>query len=319
MKYSKISVIICTKNRFADFKATIESLIKQTRLPDELIVADSSDTKVISEYLNSSDIPIQFRYFHTTPGLTHQRNVGIEKSSGDILFFFDDDVDLEVNYIELIEKVFLSDTSLTIGAAGGRISNSEQVGSKSILSWLKRKYFSTLRYIFLQSKLGDGKFRYSGMPSYPYLRKISGYIECLSGCSMAFRRQIFNQAQFDEELPNYSLMEDADISKQVLNAGYKIYYEASAVLEVKVSPHSRLSERELAEVRVLHYTYYFRKHWPQTLWRKAVLYWTLLGLFILYLHSSLGRQGVLSAIKKISRADQKKELNSKNARIDTAK
>jgi len=294
-----ISVIICTRNRFADFEATIGSLAKQIRLPDELIVVDSSDTEGVHEYLNRSNIPMPFYYFHTRPGLTYQRNVGIEKSRGQLLFFFDDDIHLEPNYIELIEKVFIDDTLGRIGAVGGRIAGMKRREKTSIFHWLKKNYFNMLRHIFLQSDFGTGRFRYSGMPTHPHLLMTSRYIECLSGCCMAFRRQVFTLARFDEKLRGYGQMEDADISKQVLNAGYKIYYEASAVLDHKISAADRLKDRELAEMTVLNYAYLFRKHWAQNLGRKIAFYWTLLGLFVLYIHSSLGRQGVLSGFKQI--------------------
>ncbi len=235
---STISVIICTRNRFEDFKTMIASLIQQTRLPDELIVVDSSDTIVIPEYLDSNNIQFRLHYFHTNPGLTYQRNVGIEKSRGELLFFFDDDVDLKKNYLELAEKVFLDDILCTTGAVGGRIVGLEQAGQKSIFYRLKRRYFDMLRYVFLQSNFGNGKFRYSGMPTHPHLLKAGGYIECLSGCCMAFRREVFKTVRFDENLSGYGQMEDTDISKQLLDAGYKIYYEASAVLEHKVSLRS---------------------------------------------------------------------------------
>jgi hypothetical protein len=47
------------------------------------------------------------------------------------------------------------------------------------------------------------------------------------------------------------------------------------------------------------YAYLFYKHWPQTRLRKAAFWWTLLGLFLLYLPSSPGRQGVLHGVKRM--------------------
>jgi len=92
---SMISVIICTRNRFDDFRKTLQSLTQQSRLPDELIVVDSSDNLQIEGYLKSMELQVSFHYFHTNPGLTFQRNHGVKKSIGDLLFFFDDDVDLD--------------------------------------------------------------------------------------------------------------------------------------------------------------------------------------------------------------------------------
>lgn len=294
--HKTISVIICTKDRLDDFKETIVSLSKQTRLPDEMVVVDSSENENIHSYLKSVEIPFVWSYFHTVPGLTHQRNVGIEKSSGDLLFFFDDDVDLEHEYIGLIEKTFKDDLLSIIGAVGGRIINPQQVKRMTLMFWLKRKFFNTLRHVFMQSDFGNGQFRYSGMPSHPHLSKTSGYIECLSGCCMAFRREVFRGVQFDENLSGYGCMEDADISKQVLNAGYKIYYSASATLIHKVSPQDRLKIGQLAEMTVINYAYLFRKNWPQNLLRRISFFWTLLGLFLINGHSLSGRCGVINGI-----------------------
>lgn len=294
-----ISVIICTKNRFDDFKETIESLTDQHRLTDELVVVDSSDNENVCHYLESIEVPCEYRYLHTAPGLTYQRNIGVKNSNGDLIFFFDDDVELNPNYIGLVEKVFEEDASHLIGAVGGRISNSLNPGKVTFLFWLKRKFFNTLRYIFMQSDFGSGMFRYSGMPTHPHLLQDSRYIECLSGCCMAFRREVFRSAQFDEKLSGYGLMEDADISKQVLDAGYKIYFEAFAILTHKVSPQDRLKIGQLAEMAVINYAYLFQKNKHQQLMRKLAYYWALLGLFLLHGHSSLGRRGVINGIKRI--------------------
>ena len=294
-----ISVIICTKNRLNDFKETVTSLVKQNRLPDEIVVVDSSDNENIREYLGSIEVPCEYRYFHSAPGLTYQRNIGVKKSNGDLIFFFDDDVELDSNYIGLVEKVFKEDASHFIGAVGGRISASQDVGKMTFVSWVKRKFFNTLRFVFLQSDFGNGMFRYSGMPTHPHLLRDNRYIECLSGCCMAFRREVFRSVIFDESLTGYGLMEDADISKQVLDSGCKIYYESSAMLNHKVSSQDRLKIGQLAEMTVLNYAYLFQKHWPRQLLRKFAFYWALLGLFLLYGHSSLGRRGVINGLKHV--------------------
>ena len=66
---------------------------------------------------------------------------------------------------------------------------------------------------------------------------------------------------FDETLVRYGLMEDTDISKQVLNVGYKIYYHASAMLVHNESPKNRLNYRQWAKMTVVNYEYLFRKSW----------------------------------------------------------
>ena len=59
---SKITVIICTRNRFDDFRSTIASIMLQNRLPDELVIVDSSDAQELDGYLKSADLPVAVKY-----------------------------------------------------------------------------------------------------------------------------------------------------------------------------------------------------------------------------------------------------------------
>ena len=295
----KISVIICTRNRFEDLTKTLPSLVSQTRLPDEIIIVDSSDNEQSKKYITSIHLPFSVRYFHTRAGLTLQRNYGIQESIGDLIFFFDDDVDLDVNYLSAVEKVFVNDRLNKIGAVGGRIVASENKNLFSVRVKLEKVIFATIRFIFGLVGNRNGKFYWSGMPSHPHATIKNGFIECLSGCCMAFRREVFNKIQFDENLTGYGLMEDVDISKQTLDAGYKIYYQTSATLIHNESPMNRLKVQQWAEMSVINYDYLFRKNWSKDTWRYFFYYWAMLGLIAVNFHSMKGLQGTFSGLKKV--------------------
>jgi GT2 family glycosyltransferase len=292
----KISVIICTRNRFYDFTKTLPSIAAQSRVPDELIVVDSSDEKRLEAYLTSAKLPFPIRYFHTQPGLTLQRNYGIHECSSDLIFFFDDDVDLNANYLTEVEKVFKSDINHEIGAVGGKIIEKSPLSARIKLEQFT---FYVLRLFFGVVGIRNGKFYPSGMPSHPHKNQQSGYIECLSGCCMAFRREVFGKAKFDEALAHYALMEDVDISKQTLDAGYKIYYQTSATLIHNESPMNRLKVQQWAEMSVVNYDYLFRKSWARDAWRWLFYYWALIGLFAANFHSLKGLKGTFNGIKKV--------------------
>lgn len=292
----KISVIICTRNRFDDFTKTLSSLIEQTRLPDELIVVDSSDEKKLEGYLGSVDLPFPVRYFYTQPGLTLQRNYGIRECANDLLFFFDDDVSLDKSYLAEVEKVFANDTNHKIGAVGGKII---EQSSPTLRLRLEQFTFYGLRLVFGVVGTRNGKFYPSGMPSHPGKNQPSGFIECLSGCCMAFRREVFEKAQFDEALAHYGLMEDVDISKQTLDTGYKIYYQTSATLIHNESPMNRLKVQQWAEMSVVNYDYLFRKSWAREAWRWLFYYWALIGLFAANFLSLKGLKGTFNGVKKV--------------------
>jgi GT2 family glycosyltransferase len=241
-------------------------------------------------------LPFSVRYFHTQPGLTLQRNHGIRECANDLLFFFDDDVDLDKNYLAEVEKVFLSDTNHEIGAAGGKITKAR---SETLRLKIELGVFGFIRSVFGVVGTHNGKFYPSGMPSHPHKNQQSGYIECLSGCCMAFRREVFEKAKFDEALAHYGLMEDVDISKQVLDAGYKIYYQTSATLIHNESPMNRLKVQQWAEMSVVNYDYLFRKNWSKDSWRWLFYYWALIGLFAANFHSLKGLKGTFAGVRKI--------------------
>ena len=104
---------------------------------------------------------------------------------------------------------------------------------------------------------------------------------------------------FDETLVRYGLMEDTDISKQVLNVGYKIYYHASAMLVHNESPKNRLNYRQWAEMTVVNYDYLFRKSWSKDKWRWAAYYWALLGLIVVNLTKREALRGTLNGIRNL--------------------
>ena len=116
---------------------------------------------------------------------------------------------------------------------------------------LERAVFVSLRFLFGLDDYGSGRFRLSGMATFPHHLMKPRYIDCLSGGLMSFRREVFQKVQFDEGLPGYGLMEDWSISKSVMDAGYKTYYEPAASLIHKESPQNRFDYFRWAEMFIV--------------------------------------------------------------------
>lgn len=293
-----ITVVICTRNRLDDFRETLASLLKQKRLPNELVVVDSSDTPALEEYLKTISPPIAVKYIHSAPGLTLQRNIGVRGSGGDVICFFDDDTELNENYLHKVEAVFArNDPSL--GAVGGRLENLFGNQPMTLNFRLERMVFSFLRFVFGLDDYGSGRFRLSGMATFPHRLMHEKYIECLSGGLMSFCREILQKVQFDEGLSGYGLMEDWSISKSVLDAGYKIYYQPSASLIHKESSQNRFDYFRWAEMFVVNYDYLFQKYWRRDWYRIPFYYWALIGFLIVNLHNRDALHGAISGLKKI--------------------
>ena len=121
---TKISVIIPTYYRPTELRNTIESILKQTTKPYEIIIVDDGDLKVLPFEEESKNVGINYIYYKKdNPGLTESRNKGIELSKGSIIFFLDDDVILSPNYIEEILSVYNNDRKQVVGGVGGIITN----------------------------------------------------------------------------------------------------------------------------------------------------------------------------------------------------
>jgi glycosyltransferase involved in cell wall biosynthesis len=114
----KLSVCIPTHER-RDLleQRCFPSLLRQTRLPDEVVVADSSTGAHVAEFYErwaKRFQPIKFTYVRTT-GRSVERNrwLAFTHSSGDLIFFVDDDMQLTENATAAVQTSFEAGPSVT--------------------------------------------------------------------------------------------------------------------------------------------------------------------------------------------------------------
>lgn len=97
----KISVVLCTYNGEKYIQQQIQSILDQSRLPDELIIVDdrSSDNTVsiIKRMLPDAGITYQIHINEVNLGVVRNFEKGMGLSTGDIIFTCDQD-DLWVNH-----------------------------------------------------------------------------------------------------------------------------------------------------------------------------------------------------------------------------
>jgi glycosyltransferase involved in cell wall biosynthesis len=105
-------VVIATANRPDPLCACIRSLRAQTSRCHTVIVIDSSDNADSEQMLSAfpQDNNPAILYIHTSVrSAAVQRNIGIQASKADIVFFLDDDVLLESTFVEELLLVFSDD------------------------------------------------------------------------------------------------------------------------------------------------------------------------------------------------------------------
>lgn len=147
----KISAVIPTRNRIAQVRSTLHSLLKQRRQVDEILVIDSSGERDLTAVLREEFAGYFIQWFESVPSVCIQRNIGIEKASGDWILLLDDDIDLEADYVLKLESYILANDEC--GAVAGRLM---QLESGSWTDQYPIKSFAELcwRFIFQLSIWG---------------------------------------------------------------------------------------------------------------------------------------------------------------------
>lgn len=276
MKQLALSVIICTRNRLTDVCTFLPTLAAQSMQPAELIIVDSSTESLektieFTQLFNATHFPnTKLIYLHTQAGLTFQRNRGIEKASGDVIFFFDDDVTLQTNYLQVMHDTFQKHP----GYAGG-------MGTVTNLKPYSFNLYRIFRMLFLLDRNhASGAFTFSGMPTHAYGNTQLQDVQVLGGCCMAFRDWALKHEQFDEKLRMYGYMEDCDISKR-LSDTYTLFYQPDARLEHHESPLNRDRLKHNRAMFIANYSYlFFKNFYPQARWKIIFYCWTILGLLL---------------------------------------
>jgi glycosyltransferase involved in cell wall biosynthesis len=268
-----VSVIIPTRNRHKEVIECLRSISIQSRIPEEIIIVDSSDNQNLKNKIK------QFRnlsiyYIHTEPGLELQRNMGIRESNGDIIVFSDDDTIWDKDYLKEIERVFNKFPENIGGVTGNPIQK------KTSLKKFLTKIGHIILKIFLLTTIDNGKFKLSGRPSIlPVDMKEITPCEFLFGFSMAFKRDVITQFWFDENLKGYVWNEDDDIAYRV-SRKYQNYFTPFAKILHNRTPSSRDNEYISKKKKIEYHYYLFKKNLPQDFKHKIAYWWSVIGIFV---------------------------------------
>ena len=110
---SKVTIVIPTRNRINSLNRLLFSISKQSYLPKEIIIVDSSDEMLTLSQLVFFPI-IEIKIIHSKPSVCLQRNIGIEECKTEFIFLCDDDIEVSENYIENLVKFLNENPSVNI-------------------------------------------------------------------------------------------------------------------------------------------------------------------------------------------------------------
>lgn len=274
-----LSIVIPTLDRLEPLCQTLESIARQSKLPEEIIVIDQSRTlepkqaveKAWQALPHSDKIILKYLIKTGLSGSSEARNVGIDLASSEVILFLDDDVILEPDFLERVLEPY-SDES--VGGVGGVITNYDPP------AWPDR----ILRTIFFRGPFFDSrqqfywnaaKLRHSGPSA----------IDRLGGGLMSFRRNVCQTVRFDLNFTGYSLGEDVDFSYNV-SRRWKVLIHPQARLIHLRSPGTRpKTDWRLHEMRS--YAYLYRKNWATGFKNRLAFLWLRTWFLIQVVMSSL--------------------------------
>ncbi|MEZ0345679.1 MAG: glycosyltransferase family 2 protein [Infirmifilum sp.] len=281
----KVSIVVPTFNRIKDLAELFDSILNQTILPVEVILVDdtpSDEVKLLCEGRKSDFLAkgIKLLYLRNPKNRSAAtaRNVGAEFATGDILLFLDSDVILLPNYVEEILRVFKEKPD-AVGVSGYMVNVAESAQRDRLLR-MKNIFRRIFRYGYrhIPNKCGLGEY------PVPLTRVIP--CQWLSGSNVAYKREVFLNFRFDENLGDYSYMEDLLLSYTIYKA-YQggLYITPSAKCVHKQSPKPSYNIA-LDKHKNTCRKYVLRKLFG---WRGLLLYyWQNIGMYLAVFLDRLG-------------------------------
>jgi glycosyltransferase involved in cell wall biosynthesis len=206
----KVSVILLTKNSASTVQKSIESIFKQTRQPDEVVVVDGNSSDGTLDVVKKYPVKLV-----SEPGLGfgYARNLGVKNASGDIVFFIDSDCYAEPDWINNALPDFDLESEI-VGVTGLTRLWNEESGVARFLAYV------------------GGRIN---MPTEKRTVKIAPTM------NLALKHEVIsNVGAFDDTLIR---CEDTDLTYKI-SKHHKILYDPSVVVWFRGAPNLRVASRK---------------------------------------------------------------------------
>jgi glucosyl-dolichyl phosphate glucuronosyltransferase len=296
---SMVSVIIPTKYRPEDIEATVQTLLRQTAMPGQIVVVDQSTDQECRTRLEKllEDLPAEQRartvlchiYDPTIVGAAAARNRGMAAAAGSIWLFLDDDVELEAPFIEKLLEVY-ERYPAAVGVSG------------VFTNYRKPRWILNLwRRIFQRGPFWDE--RQEIYWNADRLRDAGPVpVKRFTGALMSFRASRVKDLRFDENVRGTSA-EDADFCARVpVGKGEALLIAPGARLFHKLSSGGR-SKKHWVYTEMERAYYLYVRNWNRGVKNRICMAWLIVGYSLIGLLASL-RQGSLDPLRGVGEGIQ---------------
>lgn len=214
-------VVVATRNRPDPLRRTLASIALQDLRPTRLVVVDATPGEETLDVLQSfyGVLPVEYLRAEVASA-AKQRNQGADVCNEPIIFFLDDDIDLEAHFFREILEVFTADTSHQVGGVSGTISNMNFREPRAVNRLLLR-----LCLWHWGSRFG-GRVIGPGVNFATELSDADQIADWIPSTACAYRRDAFLGHRFPA-FDGYSFAEDVHLSTHV-GIHYKLLVAARA-------------------------------------------------------------------------------------------
>lgn len=266
----RLTAVIPTRNRPGDLGKAVASVRDQTRLPDELIIVDQSpgnESRLMVEGMLAGGGPMRLDYVHDTAitGLVDAKRVAAGRAGGDVVCFLEDDIVLEPDYFEQIERGFAERPGM-LGCCGV-VTNLPPLPA----------FYVGLFHLFHRGMFADRRVGIHGFASgRGQALIVSDY---LSGGLSAYRREVFAAVPFDTANRLF-MTEDIDFStRAVRRFGARFFINPNARLAHYMSPLNRDAVGARQRRKAREFCIFYKKR-RRSLADALAFAWLLCGLAI---------------------------------------
>lgn len=216
-----ITVVIPTYGREEPLRDSIVDVLKQDYPNFEVLVVDQTakHQPEIKAYLEEMAAAGKIKWLRLDwASLPGARNYAVRRSSGEIILFIDDDVQLTPGLLLAHAKNYLQNPE--VGAVAGRVFDRMKLGDSG----------GDLEIEYLPPEAMDPAIAWYHIDLVHTTKPQQ--VLTARGCNMSFRREIFTKhgLSFDERFRGSAVREESDFCLRVRKTGYKIWYDPEAHL-----------------------------------------------------------------------------------------
>lgn len=249
------SLIIPTRNRHKYVKKIFKQLKSNKIKFQEILVIDSSDSK--SAFFVKRICAKHFaQYFHTTPSISYQRNLGLKKrnKNNKYVMFLDDDIFfLKKAFHSMNKMLFDYRNNHEVCGFGFNLQNKNY--KPGLLDRIKKNRICKFFNLY---SVEAGKVMKSGWHTKIENLKNNQIVDWIYTAAVVYKNKLIKNNYFDNSLGVYSYLEDLDFCLNFKKKNLRLIINCSAKIK-----HPNVIERndyKFGLLEILNRYYLVKKH-----------------------------------------------------------